>query len=257
MVYLTWSEGFRIGGANPLRPSSILPDQFSSDVVTNLEVGAKTEWLGNRLRLNVSAYVMDWEDFALQIEDPQPGIFALGYVNLPTADIPGVEAELAFAVNDMWQIEGSLAWNDGHVSEDTVLSFANNDGEVFDLTVEEGARLPLSADWSGSLGIEWRSRGTLMDAQPFARLDLAYVGKMVTSLAGIESIVGAGRVERLDSYETGDFRIGLEGERWSTSLFVDNVWDERAITFRSNRWDIRRFTMLRPRTIGVQFRYDF
>jgi outer membrane receptor protein involved in Fe transport len=97
----------------------------------------------------------------------------------------------------------------------------------------------------------------LMDAQPFARLDLAYVGKMVTSLPSIESVVDTGRIQRQDSYETGDFRIGLEGERWSTSLFVDNIWDERAITFRNNRWAVKRFTMMRPRTFGIQYRYNF
>jgi outer membrane receptor protein involved in Fe transport len=96
-----------------------------------------------------------------------------------------------------------------------------------------------------------------MNAQPYARLDLAYVGKMVTSLPDIESIVSTGRIQQQDSYETGDFRVGLEGERWSASLFLDNIWDERAITFRNNRWGVRRFTMMRPRTLGIQFRYDF
>jgi outer membrane receptor protein involved in Fe transport len=258
MVYFTWSEGFRIGGANPLRPSSILPDEFSSDVLTNFEVGAKTEWLENRLRLNLSAYLMEWDDFAVQLEDPQPGIFALGYVNLPTAEIPGVEAELTFVPNDMWQIDGSLAWNDGHVSEETTLEFEDDQGNVVDqVVVADGSRLPLSPDWSGSVGVEWRSRGVLMNAQPYARLDLAYVGKMVTSLPDIESIVSTGRIQQQDSYETGDFRVGLEGERWSASLFLDNIWDERAITFRNNRWGVRRFTMMRPRTLGIQFRYDF
>ena len=37
-----------------------------------MEIGAKTEWLDNRLRFNVAAYLMEWDDFAVQIEDPQP-----------------------------------------------------------------------------------------------------------------------------------------------------------------------------------------
>ena len=38
----------------------------------NYEVGPKTEWLDHRLRLNVAAYYMEWKDFAVQVEDPQP-----------------------------------------------------------------------------------------------------------------------------------------------------------------------------------------
>ncbi|MGH8242503.1 MAG: TonB-dependent receptor [Steroidobacteraceae bacterium] len=257
MVYATWSEGYRNGGANPVRPNSILPREFEPDTLTNMELGAKTEWLDNRLRFNIAAYVMEWDDFAVQIEDPQPGVFQLGFVNLPTAEIPGVEAELTFAVNDAWQIDATLGYNDAHVSEATTLTLTDENGVDYVREVEDGARLPLTPDWSGALGIEWRSRGQLMNAQPFARIDLAYVGEVVTNLEGFESVVGQAGVSTQDAYETGDFRIGLESGSWSASLFVENLWDERAVTFRSNRWAQPRLTILRPRTYGLQFRYEF
>ena len=257
MMYATYSEGFRVGGANPVRPSSILPPEFSSDELQNYEIGAKTEWLNNRLRFNVAAYLMEWKDFAVQIEDPQPGVFQLGYVNLPTAEIPGVEAEFTFAINDAWQVDASLGWNDAHVSEATVLTLVDDDGNEFTKEVTDGARLPLTPEWSGTLGIEWRSRGELLNAHPFARLDLAYVGESVNNLEGFESVVGVAGVSTQDAYQTGDFRVGLEKESWSASLFVDNIWDERAVTFLNNRWAVPRQTILRPRTIGLQFRYEF
>ena len=65
---------------------------------------------------------MSWDDFAVQIEDPQPGVFQLGYVNLPTAEIPGVEAEFTFVASDAWQIDATLGYNDAHVSEATMLT---------------------------------------------------------------------------------------------------------------------------------------
>jgi iron complex outermembrane recepter protein len=257
MVYFTWSEGFRNGGANPVRPASILPREFSSDTLTNWELGAKTEWMDNRLRLNVAAYHMSWDDFAVQVEDPQPAVFQLGFVNLPTAEIDGIEAEFTFVVNDAWQIDATLGYNDAQISEATVLTLEDEDGNVFTRPVEKGARLPLTPEWSGALGIEWRGRGQLMNAQPFARLDLAYVGEVVSNLEGFESVVGQAGVATLPGYETGDFRIGLEGERWTGSLFVDNLWDERAVTFRSNRWAAPRESIIRPRTYGLQLRYHF
>jgi outer membrane receptor protein involved in Fe transport len=209
------------------------------------------------LRFNIAAYVMEWDNFAVQIEDPQPAVFQLGYVNLPTAEIPGVEAELTFVVSDAWQIDATLGYNDAHVSEATTLVLTDEDGVEYARDVEDGARLPLTPDWSGALGVEWRPRGQLMNAQPFARLDLSYVGEVVTNLEGFESVVGQAGVSTQDAYETGDFRVGLEGERWSGSLFVENFWDERAVTFRSNRWAEPRVSIVRPRTYGLQFRYDF
>ncbi len=115
LVYATYSEGFRVGGSNPLKAASVLPEDYSSDTLKNYEVGLKSEWLDNRLRFNIAAYYMDWENFAVQIEDPQPAIFQLGYVNLPSAEIPGVEAEFAATLSDNWQLDGAISWNDAQV----------------------------------------------------------------------------------------------------------------------------------------------
>ncbi len=258
LVYATYSEGFRVGGSNPLKAASLLPRDFKSDELQNFELGAKTEWLNNRLRLNIAAYYMEWKDFAVQIEDPQPRVFQLGYVNLPSAVIPGVEAEFAVTVNDEWQIDGSLALNDAQIDQATTLVLTDSSSTDYTFTVSDGARLPLTPDWSATLGIEYRSAAaSLLNAHPFARFDFAYVGESVNSLEGIESVVSGNPVEQQAAYQTGDLRFGLEGENWSGSIFIDNVWNERANLFLNNRWATQRQSINRPRTVGVQFRYDF
>jgi outer membrane receptor protein involved in Fe transport len=200
--------------------------------------------------------------------EDEAAVFQLAYINLPSATIEGVESEFSFAVSDAWQVDATLGWNNAEVSQATVLTLTRDDGAEFEIPVAKGARLPLTPDWTASLGLEWRPHGQLLNAQPFARVDLAYVGESVTSLEGIQSVVSAGGADTLDAYQTGDFRIGLEGEHWSGSLFVDNFWDERATLFLSNRWgsspgppltahSSQRLTINRPRTIGLQFRYEF
>ncbi len=257
LVYATYSEGFRVGGSNPLKPASALPRDYSSDELQNYEVGAKTEWLNHRLRFNVSAYHMKWNDFAVQVEDPQPEVFQLGFVNLASADIKGVEAEFAVTFSEQWQLDGSFAWNEAETAEASTLSVTDPGGNVFDFVVSEGARLPLTPDRSAALGIEFRPSGLLFNAEPYARFDYSYVGESVNSLAGIESVVSNKPVDKQDAYQIGDLRFGLEGENWSGSVFVDNVWDERANLFLSNRWGVQRQAINRPRTVGVQVRYSF
>jgi outer membrane receptor protein involved in Fe transport len=181
-------------------------------------------------------------------------VFQLGYINLPTAEIKGIETEFEFVVNDAWQIDGAVGWVEAEVSEATEIVLDPAFDSIF---VTKGARLPLTPDWTASLGIEFRPRGQLLNAQPFARLDLAYTGESVTSLAGIQSVINPGDVVTQDSFSTGDLRFGLEGEQWSAALFVENVWDERAQLFLSPRWALERQTVNRPRTIGLRFRYEF
>ena len=258
LVYATYSEGFRVGGSNPLKSASLLPRDYKSDELQNFELGAKTEWLNNRLRLNIAAYYMKWKDFAVQIEDPQPRVFQLGYVNLPTAVIPGVEAEFAVTLNDEWQIDGSFSWNDAKIDKATTLAVTNPSGPDFTFTVSDGARLPLTPDWSATFGVEYRSAAaSLLNAHPFARFDFSYIGESVNSMEGIESVVSGNPVEQQAAHQTGDLRFGLEGDNWSGSIFVENLWDERANLFLNNRWATQRQSINRPRTVGVQFRYDF
>ena len=257
LVYATYSEGFRVGGSNPLKPASVLPRDYSSDELKNYEVGLKSEWLDNTVRFNLAAYFMQWDDFAVQLEDPQ-ALFQLGFVNLASAEIPGVEAEFAVTLSDNWQLDGALSWNDAETSEETTLSFGvDENGDPLELFVPKGERLPLTPDSTATLGIEYRSSGQLFNAQPFARFDVAYVGESVNSLEGIESVVSGNPPVVQDAYTTGDLRIGLDGDAWGASFFVDNVWDERAELFVSNRWAVQRVSVNPPRTYGLQFRFNF
>jgi len=261
MMYVTYSEGFRVGGNNPLKAGSILPRSFKSDQLKNYELGLKSEWLDHRLRFNVAAYYMKWDNFAVQVEDPQP-IFQLAYVNLPSADFKGIESEYAFRIGN-WQIDGAVDWSKAQTAASTTLSFTDSGGTVWTLPpVQEGARLPLSPEWTASLGVEYRPGAVLMNAKPVVRLDYSYVGDSVNSLEGIESVVAGRPPQTQPSYEIVNLRLGLDGEHWSGSFYVDNVFDERATLYINNRWNNvldsgQRVSINTPRTYGIQLRYEF
>ena len=116
----------------------------------------------------------------------------------------------------------------------------DENGDIFSFDVPKGSRLPLSPDWSAALGIEFRPGGLIFNAHPYMRFDYSYVGDSVNSLEGIESVVSGRPVETQAAYQIGDLRFGLEGDHWSGSIFIDNVWDERADLFLSNRWGVQR-----------------
>ena len=116
---------------------------------------------------------MEWDDFAVQIEDPQPRLFQLGFVNLPSGRDPGRRGRIRRDSERVLAARRRVRpGTTRRPSEATTLSFGeDDDGNPLEFTVPDGARLPLTPDWTATLGIEFRSSGQLFDAQPFARFD--------------------------------------------------------------------------------------
>ena len=49
----------------------------------------------------------------------------------------------------------------------------------------------------------------------------------------------------------------MDAEDWSAALFVDNVFNESAVLFFSERYSQTRATVMPPRTFGITFRKNF
>lgn len=258
MVYFTYSEGFRRGGANAGRVTSVFgPGQplstFDSDTMTNYELGLKSTWADGRFRLNAVGYHMVWEDIQLQVEDPAPLLFTLGIVNFPEAEIDGIEIQGSWLPADRWSVDGTLGWNDGEISEGgTIFAGTQEPKEI-----AGGTPLPIMPDWKGSLGIEYRFARELLNGEPYFRVDSTYRGEATSSIAGIQSLVVANPVRTMDSYSVTDLRFGIEAEAWSAALYVNNVFDERAQEYFNDRWAQTRLSINQPLTVGVTYRRYF
>lgn len=252
MVYFTYSQGFRSGGANPVKRTSGIPRGYESDKLKNFEIGAKSTWLDGKLQLNFTAYRMKWDNIQVQIEDPNPLVFALGIVNFPEAEIDGFEFNFDWLATEGLEINGLVAYNDATISQTATLDFLG-----FPLTATEGSRLPITPEWKASLSTQYTFQREFMGAQPFVRFDLAYTGESINAISGLEAVVGNVPPTIQDPYTVGDIRVGLDGDKWSASLYLENMWDERASTFVNNRWAKRRFGINQPRTVGVTFRKRF
>jgi iron complex outermembrane receptor protein len=253
MAYLTYSEGFRRGGANAVRASSVLPRTYQPDWLKNYEAGFKSSWFDDTLRFNAVAYRMDWEDMQIQVNDPT--IFSLGIVNFAKAEIDGVEAEVSWVPAAGWEISANVAWIDAEIAKDDTIV---GEDDVVVAEVSKGTQLPITPEEKGSLSIQHTFGAQLWGAEPYLRLDWSYVGDSVNSLAGTESIVFTRGPTKQPSYDIGNLRAGLDAERWSGTLFLDNVTDEVAEQFYNNRWGSKqRLSINKPRTIGLTLRWKF
>ncbi len=258
MIYATYSEGFRRGGGNGGRRGSIFAadgpfGSYESDLLKNYEIGSKNTLFGGRATLNLTYYHMKWEDIQIQTEDPQPAFFAVGILNFPAAEIDGVEADFNFAVSNQFTLNGAIGYNKAEISEDAIL-FPDTDSERL---IPGGTRRPLIPEWKFSVTGRYDFTGNLWNAQPYLLGTWTYNGDTLNSLGGVQSSIAQSDVRKTPSYNIFNLRFGLETDSWSAALFVDNLFDEFAPIFFSERYTQPRATVLPPRTYGITFRKYF
>ena len=112
--YGTVSEGYKSGGYQGLSGTGVQAGTpFEPEFATLYEIGAKTEWFDNRLRINAAAFFTDYEDLQiLQLLVPEsapPGTAGTLFTqNAANAEVRGLEAEFVFAATDNLTIQGSV-----------------------------------------------------------------------------------------------------------------------------------------------------
>ena len=110
LVYATYSEGFRPGGIN--RRGTVPP--YKPDQLNNYEIGWKTSWLDDRLRINGAVFHQEWQDFQYSILGPN-GLTEVG--NAGDADIDGIEVDLNWAVTSQLGVSAGVAFLDSELTE--------------------------------------------------------------------------------------------------------------------------------------------
>ena len=115
MVYFTYSQGFKSGGFDQRYNVEFLdgPTSFDPETATTLELGTKSTWLNNRLRLNVAAFFTDYKDQHIIIREG----FAPITFNAGESDIRGIEIEASFVPTDAWIVQASVGYIDAEYSK--------------------------------------------------------------------------------------------------------------------------------------------
>jgi iron complex outermembrane recepter protein len=115
MTYVQFATGYKGGGLNPrpFYPQQVLA--FDPETIKTYEIGAKSELLERRLRLNVSLFYSDYNDIQLPLNDctvfagPGFGIPCLFPANVGSAHVKGGELEFYWYPAAGWQIDGALS----------------------------------------------------------------------------------------------------------------------------------------------------
>lgn len=249
MAYLLYSEGYRNGGANIVRPGAVLPREFDPDKLKNYELGFKARWLDNRVQANLSVFRMTWQDFQTELSDPGP-LFATMIVNAGDATIDGAELDLSIVPVAGLDLGFNVGYLDARLSEDIVLP---PDGNGFEAVIaQDGARLAISPEWKLSAYAQYTWPAEVFGGNVFARMQYSYNGDALNDLEC--NAPDCDPHEVMESYSITDVTLGIEGVNgdWEFSVFVDNVTDEHAELYK---YSVPRdaITVNRPREYGIRF----
>lgn len=257
LMYYTYSEGVRPGGRNggvSQRPASAAlgaPLTFEPDKLLNHEVGLKSTWADGRFLANVSAFVMDWEDYQIRLSLPVAGATT---VNAGNASIDGLEAQFGFQATEKLEFSTAFTYLDARIDDAIVL----NNGAI--VAGAAGDALPAVPEWKASASMVYNTPLPWSGLEGYARFDVSYVGESVNAtnasirLFGAETTVPAVQ----PSYELGDLSFGVRSDNgWEAWIAVNNLWDERAITYIYPRFSDDRVFTVRPREVRVGFYKDF
>jgi iron complex outermembrane recepter protein len=148
LFYLSFSKGFKSGGFNDL---SVINPPFNPEFVKSYEIGAKTEWLDNRLRLNATAFVYDYTDLQVSVFAALGNITTTFTTNAAEASIQGLELELQARPVKNLDISASISWLDATYDRFvTPYGTCNATNAALDARCVGRAGLPRLIDASGN-----------------------------------------------------------------------------------------------------------
>jgi outer membrane receptor protein involved in Fe transport len=218
LLYGTWSEGFRAGGVNRARVPGI--PKYDPDFVTNYEFGWKMLLADGRVRFNGAAYIIDWDNFQFGFLDFTVSNLTI-VQNVGNSQTKGLEWDLTFAATDNNTLTFAGSYNDAELQTD----FWRRDSER---EAGEPANAPAGTPMPYVPELQltgiWRSNFEVASRPGFFQAAVSYTGQRWNDL----DILNVPARQEMDAYTVAHISAGIEEESWTLSLYVKNLFDERA-----------------------------
>jgi outer membrane receptor protein involved in Fe transport len=290
MAYYTFSQGFRPGAFN--RSSGAVapgagginqfnkPNGYGPDSLQNQEIGVKGAFLENHLQVNLSAYLMQWNNVQfLFFNPPYLGNTTFG-VNGPNYHVKGLEGQFTALLLEGLSLTGSGSYNeDTQAGSPCLVSNIPNSptfGSCITQIIPKGSTTlapfvnPFGAPgtvpafaprFQGNARI--RYDWTMDKYNPFVMVGVSYTGSMfnqpATYTSGEGVVVPNTTFLRYlqPAYTTFDAAIGVNFDKWYAQLFGQNLGNSHASTFTSSAQFIKSEVPLRPRVMGLKVGMNF
>lgn len=228
LAYGKINRGFKAGGMSSHIDVNGTPNVYDPELSWSYEIGARTQWLDQRLAINVAAFQIDWQDQQVVVSATP---LARVIRNASAATSRGVEVDGSYRLTPDWTLRASYGWLDAHYDSfrDPV---AGRD--------YSGQRLTFAPEHSASAGFRWEHRfGDLLwsaGADYTYRSSYAFLPDNLYQQAPTHMV---------------DARLGVQGDGWGISLWGRNLLDETFLTNYFVMGATEIGVASRGRTVGV------
>jgi iron complex outermembrane receptor protein len=199
--------------------------------------------MGGRVRGGLSFFHIDYADQQYFLFD-QTGTQA--NINVPKSRIFGGELEVVAMLAESLQFDFGLGFTNSEITE-----YEDIAGVLVPASAIQGKNVPGAPIWTLNLGLQHNKRLS-NGLELVSRLDYEHRDKTYWTLDNVDT---------QSAYDLTNLSIALENEKWSTRLFVNNVFDEEYIEwFFASRFiglpaDIAWPSP--PRQVGLEFSYRY
>jgi iron complex outermembrane receptor protein len=279
MFYASIARGSRSGDCNPgeLPFSQEVLDEvkcYDSEHNITSELGARTDWFDNRVRLNLTLFHVDWSDLQFRTQIPELGNLSTITTNLGDLESRGAEAEFQWSVTRNLLVSLAYGFSDPKFNDDKPLpDFGTSvlcSSGVFstDQCIENpvnsadtrryvdiaGKQLRRTSRHTFNAGLQYTDR--FVGAwEWYTRWDYRYQSKQYQEMHNALWV---------PSVAIADARLGTRDDNWDISLWVRNLTNENsplsAYAFQSdlNNSDYATTVVNRERRrIGITTNYRF
>jgi iron complex outermembrane receptor protein len=253
LIYATASKGFKAGGTQTSGTSQLRND-YDPEKLWNYELGWKSEWFDKRVRLDVSAFYMDWENvqqfIRFQFIDPNTNLLraVTGIDNATSARSKGIELSTDAIVFTGLRIGATAGYLDARYGRWTN---ALIDGALINAS---GKPLINAPKWTLGVNAEY-TRTLFSDVDGFARVEWTQRSKQLSNTFALRyetyPFIAPG-------YNFVNLRFGFGNARWNVNAYAENAFDRN---YFANAYEKAFYSgvQVEPsvRQFGVDMRFRF
>jgi len=281
MAYFSIAQGVKPAGIGSVNGGggTFFPEQlrFEQEKILVYELGAKMDFLRQRVRLNTALFYQDFTDKQVTSQIVDDNGFLQSRIRNADAEIYGAEVDLTWIPTDSIRLQGSYTYMESEYTGFTQLTrspgvIAYTGGcEVITTSAEQST---CRVSFNGNQ-VERTPRHSFVGLARYSSpvtADFNWFVDLQTSFRD-DRFANPNNLLEFDSYWLADLRVGLNGSNWQVIAYVDNLFDDDTIRDGFNTGgDLRNFSiegatfalpdsaqyyLPSPRSYGIRAAYRF
>ncbi|MEM8790687.1 MAG: TonB-dependent receptor [Pseudomonadota bacterium] len=215
-TYFAFSTGFRPGGVT----STIAGiTTFDEERITSFEGGFRASFFDGRAQISGSGFLIDYDDLQTVVTDTVGGVAGISFLtNAGSARSIGGELGILVEPIDGLSLQAQTGVTFATFQDFTVIPLSEEDPIDF-----AGFPLPSAPKHTLTVAGEYEHPNELIPGvRGFIGADYNFRTSFVGSISTDPEV--------LDGFDTFNLRLGLRGERFTLTGFVENLFDERYAT---------------------------